>query len=171
MAKSKTLRELFLLKIQSLYDIESELVEALPAMAEAATDPDLKEAFREHLDETRGHVSRLENIFQELGEEPEKLEVDAVRGLIKDAEWCVKNVEEGAALDAALVGAARSVEHFEMSKYMAAQEWAEMMGEDEISELLTETFDEEENSDEKLEELGTDIASRVSDTGEESEEE
>ncbi len=161
MAKSSTLRELLVVKIQSLYDIESELVKALPEMAEAATDPDLKEAFREHLDETRGHVSRLENIFDLLDEEKEKLETDAIRGMVKDAKWCMKNIEEGATLDAALVGAARSVEHYEMSKYMAAQEWAEMLGEEEISDLLTETFEEEENSDEKLSELGTEIASRL----------
>lgn len=162
MAKSKTLKELLVMKIQSLYDIESELTEALPKMAEAATDPDLKEAFREHLDETRGHVSRLENIFDLLGEEKEKLEVDAIRGLIKDGEWCTKNIEEGPALDTALIGAARAVEHYEMAKYMVAQEIAELFEEDEISELLTETFEEEENSDEKLSELGTEIASRVS---------
>lgn len=168
MAKSKTLKGLFLVKIQSLYDIENELVEALPKMEEVATEPDLKEAFREHLDETRGHVSRLENVFELLGEEPEKMKVEAVRGLIKDAEWCVKNVEEGDALDAVLISAARSVEHFEMSKYMAAQEWAEMMGEDEISDLLTETFEEEENADEKLEGLSSDIIGRVKE-GDESE--
>jgi ferritin-like metal-binding protein YciE len=170
MAKSKTLRELLVTKVQVLYDIETQLVEALPTMAEAATDPDLKEAFREHLDETRGHVSRIENIFDLLGEDKEKLESDAIRGLIKDGEWSIKNVEEGDALDTALIGAAMSVEHFEMAKYISAQEWAEMLGEDEISDILTETFEEEENASEKLGELGTEIAARVNENEDEKEE-
>lgn len=161
MAKSKTLKELLVIKIRSLYDIESELVEALPTMTEAATDPDLKEAFREHLDETRGHVSKMENILELLGEDKEKLKVEGIKGLVKDAEWLVKNVEEGNALDAALIGAARSVEHYEMAKYMVAHEWAEMLGEEEVSDLLSETFEEEENADEKLSELGTLIAERI----------
>lgn len=162
MAKSKTLKELLITKVQVLYDIETQLVEALPTMAEASTDPDLKEALREHLDETRGHVSRIENIFELLGEEKEKLESDAIRGLIKDGEWCVKNVEGGNALDTALIGSALSVEHFEMAKYMSAQEWAEMLGEDEISDILTGTFEEEENSAERLGEIGREIATRIS---------
>lgn len=170
MAKSKTLKELFIVKMQTLYDIESELVDALPKLAEAATDPDLKEAFTEHLEETKGHVSRLESAFESLGEEPEKMKSEGIRGLAAEAEWCIKNVEEGDLLDVALISAARSTEHFEMSKYMTAQEMAEMLGEDEVSELLTETFEEEENADEKLEELGTEIAGRLDADSEEEEE-
>ena len=158
MAKSKSLRELLSTKIQALYDIESELVKALPKMAEAATEPELKDAFREHLDETRGQVARLENIFDILGEEKETLEVDAIRGLIKDGEWLVDNVEEGEVLDVALIGAARAVEHYEMAKYIAAHEIADMLGEEEVAEVLTETFEEEENAEEKLSEIGMQIA-------------
>lgn len=162
MAKTKTLKELLVVKVQSLYDIESEMVEALPAMAEAATDPDLKEAFREHLEETRGQVSRIENVLDLLGEEKEKSKTEAIRGLIKDSEWCIKNIEEGNTLDTALISAARAVEHYEMAKYIAAQEIAEMIEESEISDLLTENFEEEENSEEKLGDLATEIAARVS---------
>lgn len=158
MTHIKTLRELFVVKIQSLYDIESELVKALPKMAEAATDLELKDCFREHLDETRGQVARLENVFEILGEDKEAIEVDAIRGLIKDGEWVINHAKAGETLDTALIGAARAVEHYEMAKYMAAHEMAEMLGEDEVADLLSETFEEEENADEKLDEIGKQIA-------------
>lgn len=166
MAKKETLRDLFITKVQALYDIESELVEALPTMAEAATEPGLKEAFRMHLDETRGQVARLENIFDLLGEEKETLKVDAIRGLIKDAEWLTKNVAEGDPLDTALIGAARSVEHYEMAAYLAAQEWAELLEDEGVSELLQETFDEEEAAEEKLSEIAIEITERLSESDE-----
>ena len=169
MAQNKTLRDMLVTKIQALYDIESELVEALPKMAEGATDPDLKEAFREHLDETRVHVKRLEEIFDLLGEDKKKLEVEAIRGLVKDGEWVMKNTEEGDARDAAIIGAARHVEHYEMAGYMGAQEWAEMLGDEGVSALLEETLEEEEAAEEKLSELGTQITERIS--GDEDEEE
>lgn len=168
MAKSKTLRELFVTKVKALYDIESELVEALPKMAEKATDPDLKEAFQHHLEETEFQVKRLEDIFDLLSEDREKLETEAIRGLVKDAEWLMKNVEEGDALDAALIGAAHAVEHYEMAKYMGAQEWAEMLGDEGVASLLEETFEEEQQASEKLTELGTTICERLS--GDEEEE-
>jgi ferritin-like metal-binding protein YciE len=169
MAKSKTLKELLKVKVQSLYDIENELVAALPTMAEAATDPDLKQAFTDHLEETEFHVKRIEDIFDLMGEEKDKAKSEAIRGLVKDAQWLVKNVESGDALDTALIAAARGVEHFEMSKYMAAQEWADMCGDEGVSALLEETFDEEEAAEEKLGELATTIAERIS--GDEDEEE
>ncbi len=170
MAQNKTLREMFLTKIQALYDIETELVEALPKMAEAASDSDLKTAFEEHLDETQGHVERLENIFDLLGEKPERLEVEAIRGLVRDGEWVIKNTEEGDARDAAIIGAARHVEHYEMAGYMTAQEWAEMLGDEGVSALLEETMEEEEAADEKLSELGTQIAERLNEDVESEEE-
>ncbi len=162
MAKSQTLKELLVTKVQSLYDIESELVEILPTLAERATDPNLKEAFQDHLEETRGQVARLESIFDLLDEEAEKLKVEAIRGLIKDAEWLIKNVEPGNALDAALIGAARYVEHYEMAGYMGAQEWAELLEEEEVASLLQETLGEEVGAEEKLSELATEVCARLS---------
>jgi ferritin-like metal-binding protein YciE len=170
MAKSKSLRELLGTKIRALYDIENELIEALPTMAEAATDSDLKEAFETHLEETRNQAERLEEVCDLLGEEKEKLKAEGIRGMVKDAEWLVKNVEEGDALDTALIAAARSVEHYEMAGYMAAQEWAEMLGQEEASSILTEIFEEEEAADEKLGELGTLIAERANNDEEEEDE-
>jgi ferritin-like metal-binding protein YciE len=167
MAQNKTLRDMLVTKIQALYDIESELVEALPKMAEGATNPDLKEAFRNHLDETRIHVQRLEEIFDLLGEEKEKLEVEAIRGLVKDGEWVIENTEEGDARDAAMIGAARYVEHYEMAGYLGAHEWAEALGEDKVAELLEETLEEEEGAEEKLSDLGTEIIEKLAEEAEE----
>lgn len=169
MAKKETLRELLIMKIRSLYDIENELVKALPKMAEAATDPALKEAFQDHLGETEFHVKRLEDVFDLLGEEKERLEGEAIRGLVKDGERLAKDVAGGDALDTALVAAGRGVEHFEMSAYMAAQEWAEMYGDEGVSALLEETFEEEERAEEKLADLGTAVAERMSGDGDEEE--
>jgi ferritin-like metal-binding protein YciE len=167
MAKQKTLPELFITKIQALYDVESELVKALPKMAKAATDPDLKEAFQDHWEETKFHVKRLEDIFDLLGVKKEKLEVDAIRGLVADGEWCVKHIEPGDALDATLAGAARAVEHYEIASYLSAQAWAELLEDKAIVSLLEDTLEEEIASDEKLEEVGRDVSGRLQNEEEE----
>lgn len=149
------------MKLKAIYDIEAELVKALPKMAEAATDPDLKDAFTHHLEETETQVERLDQVFELMGEEPDKIKVEAIRGLVDDAEWIMKNTEEGNATDLALVGAARHTEHYEMAGYAAAVEMAGLLDNDEAAELLTENMGEEEEAEAKLEELGTTIASRL----------
>ncbi len=159
--KPSILPELFVVKIQALYDVEQQLVKALPKMAKVATDQDLKEAFRDHLEETRFHVTRLENIFDLLGIKRKKLPAEAIRGLIADGEWCVKNIAKGEALDATLAGAARYVEHYEIASYLSAQAWAELLGEKEIASLLEDTLKEEVQSDEKLSELGGAVSERL----------
>ncbi|MBX4181734.1 DUF892 family protein [Candidatus Parcubacteria bacterium] len=169
MAKNSTLRELLITKVKALYDIESEIIEALPKMAEGATDDELKEALDHHLEETEEQASRLENIFDLLGEEKDKLKVEAIRGLVKDGEWIMKNSEEGDARDLAIISAARYVEHYEMAGYMSAQELAEMLGDEGVSSLLEESLEEEQAADEKLSECATAIAERMSDDAEEEE--
>jgi ferritin-like metal-binding protein YciE len=170
MAKSKTLRELFITKLQALYDIESELVDALPKMAEGAKDPELQTAFEDHLEETKEHVERLENIFDLLEEEPTKLKTEAIRGLVKDSEWMMKNTEEGDVRDAALISAARYVEHYEMAGYMGAQEWAEMLADEGVSSILEKTLEEEQAAEEKLSELATQVSERLNSDADEDEE-
>jgi ferritin-like metal-binding protein YciE len=162
MAKSETLRDMLIVKLKALYDIETELLDALPKMAEAATEPSLKEAFTSHLEETRGQLARLESAFALLGEKKEKEKVEGIRGMIKDAEWLIKNTAEGAALDTALVGAAQAVEHYEMALYAAGQEWAEKLGSEEVAALLKETEAEEANAAMKLGNLGAETVGGVS---------
>jgi len=171
MAKATSLRELLIVKLQALYDTEGELVKALPKMAKAATDEDLSAAFEDHLEETKAQVERLENIFDLLGEKAKKIKGDAIRGLVTDSEWVIKNTEEGDARDIALIAAARYVEHYEMAGYMGAQEWAEMLGDEGVAALLEETLEEEEKAEEKLSEIATQITERLAEDAEEEDEE
>ncbi len=151
--KSMNLQELFLLKLKALYYVENKLTKALPKMAKAATDTDLKANFTEHAMETQGHLDRLETIFASLDVKPTKLPVDAIGGLIADAEWCIKNIRGEEALDASLTAAAQYVEHYEMAGYRTLAEWAEMLDLTEAKAILGETLEEEKMADQKLSEL------------------
>jgi ferritin-like metal-binding protein YciE len=151
--KLESLHDLFALKVMALYDIESEIVKALPKMARAATDPDLKEGFEEHLEETKSQVERLTVVFDELGIKPKKTKVQAIRGLVEDAEWLIKEEPSEAALDAGLIASARYVEHYEMAGYLSAVVWAKLLGYTEAAKLLQATLEEEKMAEEKLSEL------------------
>lgn len=148
-----TLNSLLHNKLKALYDIETQLVKALPAMAKNATDLDLKEGFKDHLEQTKGHVKRLEDCFKILGQKPQKLACDGIRGIISDAEWVIKNVEGDAPLDANLIAAAQYAEHYEMAGYGSAIEWAKRLNRDDVADLLERTFDEEKETSDKLTEL------------------
>lgn len=150
MTKINTLKDSLTGKIQALYDIEKEIEKALPNMERAATDPELKEGFTNHLEETKQQIRRLEDIFQLMKQSPKKLKVEGVRGIIQDGEW-VSQVETSPAMkDALLAGAARYVEHYEMAGYLSAIEEAQILGLSEISDLLNATLLEEKATDEKL---------------------
>ncbi len=159
--KNLNLRDLLILKINALYDIEQELVKALPKFAKAASDQSLKEVFRNHLAETRTHVERLEQIHALLDEKPKKLKSEAIRGIAKDAQWIIKNVKPLPALDSALLRAGQYGEHYEMAGYMGALSWARTLGEEEVATLLETTLEEEQSSDEKLTELGSELDEKV----------
>lgn len=155
------LRELFIQKLCALYDVENSLIKALPKMAKAATDPDLENAFADHLIETENHVARLEKVFTLLDEAPKKLKSEAIRGLVKDGEWVIKNVKGDNALDANLARAAQYVEHYEMAGYMGAVSWAEDLELGEVESILKETLTEEKDSDEKLDQIGSKIQKKI----------
>lgn len=148
----ESLHQLLILKLQSLYDIEQQLVKALPKMAEHAVDENLKDAFLKHLEETKMQVARLERALESLQAPVKSEKVEAIRGLIKDADWVMKHAKDAAA-DAGTIAAAQYVEHYEMAGYGAAKEWAELMGHDEVVSLLDESLKEEKAADEKLNEL------------------
>jgi ferritin-like metal-binding protein YciE len=151
--KFETLHDLFILKLQSLYDIENEIVKALPKFAKKATDGNLQAAFEKHLAETERQVTRLEEALKEIDAPIKKEKVEAIRGLSKDAAWIMQNVKDDAARDAALIAAAQYVEHYEMAGYGAASEWARNMGHDSVVSLLEDTLAEEKAADAKLNEL------------------
>lgn len=138
------LHELFILKLRSLYDIEQELTKAIPKMAKHASDPALQQAFQKHLAETENQVKRLEIILGSMGEKVQKESVSGVRGIVKDAEWVIKEVKDEKARDAALIGAAQYVELYESAGYGTAREWARLMNHKDAEELLTQSLHEEE---------------------------
>lgn len=150
------LHDLLILKLESLYDIEQELVKALPKLAKNATNDGLREAFEEHLEETKEHVKRLERAMQYLGVEPKKEEAAGIRGIAEDGSWVIKNVRDEAARDAALIAAAQYAEHYEIAGYGSAREWARLMGHKEVEDLLERTLQEEEAANRKLTMLAED---------------
>jgi ferritin-like metal-binding protein YciE len=148
-----SLEDLLLLEINDLYDAEKRLVEALPDMAEAATAPALKQAFMQHLQETQRQVSRLEQIYVDLGKSASRQTCDAMKGLIKEGTEIVEAVGSPDVKDAALIGAAQRVEHYEMAGYGTARTFAEHLGHANVARLLQTTLDEERRTDIRLTEL------------------
>jgi ferritin-like metal-binding protein YciE len=149
----KGLKELYIDELKDLYSAETQLVKALPKMAKSAASDELRQGFEEHLEQTKGHVQRLEQIFQALGESPKGKKCKGMEGLIAEGSEVAEEDYEGNILDAALIGAAQRVEHYEIAGYGTVRAMAEVLGEDEHVSLLTETLDEEKETDEKLTEL------------------
>jgi len=162
-----SLSELFQDELQDLYDAENQIVKALPKMAEAASDEELAGAFQQHLEVTKKQVKRLERVFQQLGIKPQGKTCEGMQGLLKEGEKMMQEIEKSPVLDAALIGAAQKVEHYEISGYGTARTMAEILGQSEAAELLEETLDEEKETDENL----TGIAESIMSGGDEEEEE
>jgi ferritin-like metal-binding protein YciE len=156
----ETLKDLYIDELKDLYSAENQLVKALPKMAKAATSPDLKAGFEEHLEQTKGHVQRLETIFEKLGESPKGKKCKGMEGLIEEGSEAIEEYE-GELLDAALVGAAQRVEHYEMAGYGTVIAFAEELGESEHVSFLSKTLEEEKKTDEKLSELAEEINSQA----------
>jgi len=145
-----TLRDLYLNELRDLYSAETQLIDALPEMAEAATSPELKAAFNSHLQETRLHAQRLEQIFQALGEDPSGETCQAMKGLIKEGGDYVKAGGDDSVRDAGLIGAAQRVEHYEMAGYGTARALAMRLSETAAAKILQTTLNEEGAADKKL---------------------
>ena len=145
-----SLEDLLIEQLQDLYDAENQLVSALPKMAQAATAPELKSAFESHLEETRAHVQRLEQAFEELGVTAQRETCDAMKGLIKEGNKVIEATGDPAIKDAALIAAAQRVEHYEMAGYGSARTFAHQCGRENVAELLQLTLDEEGQADQKL---------------------
>lgn len=148
-----SLSDLLLEQLQDLYDAEQRLVEALPKMREAASSSELKNAFDMHLEETRGHVRRLENIFSQLGYAAERQTCPAMKGLIKEGQDMIDAQGDPMVKDSALIAAAQRIEHYEMAGYGAVRSFARRLGLPEIADTLQMTLNEEGNADKKLVEI------------------
>jgi len=170
--KETNFASLFQEELQDIYNAEQQIVQALPKLKEAASSEELVAAFEEHLDVTRGQVKRLDKIFQSLGIKPGGETCEGMQGLLKEGDKLIAEIPKSAVLDAALIGAAQKVEHYEISAYGTARTMAEMLGEEEAAELLEETLEEEKETDETLTEIAEGImSSNSSDEDEEEEEE
>jgi ferritin-like metal-binding protein YciE len=151
------LKELYVDELRDLYSAENQLVKALPKMAKAADSDELRQGFEEHLEQTKGQVQRLETIFKSLNESPKGKKCMGMEGLVKEGGEVMKEGFEGALMDAALIGSAQRVEHYEIAAYGTACEFAQILGESEHASLLNETLQEEKETDEKLTELAKGI--------------
>jgi ferritin-like metal-binding protein YciE len=154
MAKVESLRELYVDELEDLYDAEQRIVKALPKVAEAASGSELRKALQHHLEQTRGHVQRLEQIFQALGEPAKGKKCDGMKGILDEGEDAIGDVDDAAVRDAAIIAAAQRVEHYEMAAYGTVRSWAEQLGDSRSASLLEQTLEEEKAADQKL----TDIA-------------
>jgi ferritin-like metal-binding protein YciE len=146
----KTMDDLFLHQLQDIYYAENQLVKALPQMAEKATDKQLKQGFLTHLEETKTHVQRLEQVFQMHGSEAKAVDCPAIDGIIEEAEEVAGEVADKTVLDAALINAAQAAEHYEIVRYGSLVAWAKQLGRNDCASILQKTLDEEKATDKKL---------------------
>ena len=153
MAKAKTLQDLFHDTLKDIYFAEKKILAALPKMARAANSDELRAAFDKHEGETEGQVERLEQVFQILGETPKGKTCDAIMGIIEEGQEIMKEYKGTPALDAGLLAAAQSVEHYEISRYGTLKTWAGELGMDKAVKLLDATLSEEKKTDAALTEL------------------
>jgi ferritin-like metal-binding protein YciE len=157
------LRDLYLEELKDLYDAEHRLIKALPKMAEAAESAELRQGFESHLDQTKQHALRLEQIFERMGEEPKRKKCAAMVGLIQEGDDLMGEDYEDGVKDAALISAAQRVEHYEMAAYGCVRTWAGLLGESEAKALLEQTLSEEKETDQKLNQLSETINRQAND--------
>lgn len=152
-----SLRQLYVNELKDLYNAETQLVKALPKMAKASSNAKLRQGFEEHLRQTSEHVSRLEQIFEMLDEKASGKKCLGMEGLVKEGAETIQEDYSDEVMDAALIGAAQRVEHYEIAGYGTAREFANLLGENEHVPLLEQTLEEEKQTDEKLTQLAEEI--------------
>jgi ferritin-like metal-binding protein YciE len=150
MAQAGTLHEAFIEELRDAYDAEKQLIKALPKMAKAAASTDLRTAFETHLEETRGHVERLEQVFESLDEKPRGKHCEGMAGIIEEGTSTMEEEFDEATMDACLIASGQRAEHYEMAAYGTLVAWAQSMGHTEATNLLQEILDEEKATDKKL---------------------
>ncbi|MDQ6676308.1 MAG: ferritin-like domain-containing protein [Acidobacteriota bacterium] len=145
-----TLEEFSLKSLREMYDAENQLTKALPKMAKASKSDELRSAFEDHLEQTKNHVTRLEQIFSSMGKKPDGETCGAMKALVKEGEEIISEMDQSPLRDAALISAGNKVEHFEIACYGTARTFAQQMGKQSAVTLLEKTLEEEKMADEKL---------------------
>jgi ferritin-like metal-binding protein YciE len=146
----ETIEELFIDELKDLYSAEKQITKSLPKLAKAATSPELRSAFEAHLKETFGQIERLEKAFEILGKSPRGKTCNGMKGVLEEGAEVLEETDKGSVRDAALISAAQRVEHYEMAGYGCVREYAKLLGQKEIAQLLDETLAEEKAADSKL---------------------
>jgi ferritin-like metal-binding protein YciE len=150
MPELSTWKDLFVKELRDIYDAEKQLTKALPKMAKAAESDELRSAFEEHREQTLGQIERIEQVFEMLGERAKSIPCKGMKGLVEEGSEIMQEDGEGAVLDAGLIGAAQKVEHYEIAAYGTLITYANLMGNEDIGDLLGETLNEEKETDERL---------------------
>lgn len=148
-----TMHELFTDMLKDVHSAETQIVEALPKMAEKATSQELRQALELHLDESREQIARLDRIMQMLGTQPSGNPCEAMQGLLQEGEEILSRAQSAEVRDAGIIAAAQAVEHYEIARYGTLAAWAEQLGLDDAQDLLEETLEEEKATDEKLNDI------------------
>ena len=161
MAKTATLEDLYVDELRDLYSAENQLVKALPKMAKAANSDDLKAGFEEHLEQTEGHVERLEKIFEGRDKSPKGKKCKAMEGLVEEGSEIIKEEMTPEVKDAALIAAGQRVEHYEIAGYGTVRTYAEILGYSDAAQLLQSTLDEEGDTNKKLTKLAKKLNSKA----------
>jgi ferritin-like metal-binding protein YciE len=160
-ANLDSLRKLYIDQIQQLHSCETQITEALPKMIEAATEPQLKNALSTHLQETRGHVTRLEQILNEAKGSVDSKKCKGIAALITEGEDVIKDAVDSSVRDAGIIAAAQKVEHYEMAAYGTVRNFAEILGKTNQASLLDQTLEEEKHADAKLTEISDSANTRA----------
>lgn len=147
--RASNLHDLYVNELRDLYSAETQLVDALPKMAKAASHPHLRSAFQAHLAQTHGHVARLDTIFGQLGIKPDGKTCKAMKGLLAEGEEMIRDTDESTR-DAGLIAAAQRVEHYEIAGYGCVRTYADQLGYQDAMSLLQMTLNEEGQTDKKL---------------------
>jgi ferritin-like metal-binding protein YciE len=161
------LKKLYVDELKDLFSAENQLLKALPKMAKAASSDELRTGFEKHLEQTKIHVQRLEEIFESLDESPKGKKCVGMEGLVKEGSEVMEEGFEDAVLDAGLIGAARRVEHYEIAAYSAVCEFANVLAQTKHASLLEKTLEEEKQTDERLAKLATDMNTKANEEGSE----
>jgi len=160
-----SLQDLYVEKIKDLYSAENQIIKALPKMIKGANTPQLQQAFQQHLQVTQSHAQRLEKIAQSMNKKPTGKKCAGMEGLLEEGSELLQENAEPDVLDAGLIAAAQSVEHYEIAGYGAARTWAEMLGEDEAASLLEQTLKEEKEADETLTQIAESSVNMLAEQG------
>jgi len=155
--KLDTLQKLYTSELRDLYNAENQLLKALPKMAKAASSEELKNAFEKHLEQTKSQVERLEQVFEELDENPKGKTCRAMKGLVEEGSEILQQDGEESVLDAGIIVAAQKVEHYEIAGYGSVRTFAHLLGQNKAAELLQTTLDEESETNELLNKLAESI--------------